>query len=494
VSWQLGSLLVLVAALAGGLVWYERSRPRAEVVALVATLAGLAAVGRIAFAALPNVKPTTDVALFAGYALGGGPGFAVGAIGALASNLFFGQGPWTPWQMLGWGLVGVLGAGLGAATRRRAGRLALAAAAALAGLGFGALQDFSSWALYSGTHTWAQYIAYNSTSLAFNVAHAAGNVAFALAFGPAFTRALLRFRARLQVRWVGAAPLAVLALLAFALPVAALASTDAGAARLGARWLAKTVPTGGDGQAADVAVAMRAAGTLTPTVAARRAAALRAGAHAYATTPGAAGKVALALVALGDRDPACVRDVDLRATMRRGYRDGVYGTTVFDQALAMLARRALGDRVPTAAIRALRRARGAGGWGVTRTMGDDVSSTAMGILALRAAGASADDPAIASALRWMDARRAPGGGFAQGHSDRNEANSTALAAEAHAATGRGDPRSLLALHGLQRDDGAFDFTASDAGSHVIAGVDAVVALAGARLPVAVRGSPAPACR
>ena len=80
--------------------------------ALVATLAALAALGRVAFAPLPNVKPTTDIVLLTGYALGGAPGFVVGAVAALASNVFFGQGPWTPWQMAGWGIAGLIGAGL----------------------------------------------------------------------------------------------------------------------------------------------------------------------------------------------------------------------------------------------------------------------------------------------------------------------------------------------------------------------------------------------
>ena len=44
--------------------------------------------------------------LIAGYALGGAPGFAVGAVTAIASNIVFGQGPWTPWQMLAWGSSG----------------------------------------------------------------------------------------------------------------------------------------------------------------------------------------------------------------------------------------------------------------------------------------------------------------------------------------------------------------------------------------------------
>ena len=80
-SWQLGSFALLAVALAAGFAWYERQRPDARIVALVGTLSAFAALGRIAFAAVPNVKPTTDIVLIAGYALGGGPGFAVGAIG-----------------------------------------------------------------------------------------------------------------------------------------------------------------------------------------------------------------------------------------------------------------------------------------------------------------------------------------------------------------------------------------------------------------------------
>ena len=200
-SWPLASFALLAVALAGGFAWYERSQPTARVLALVATLAALAALGRIAFAPLPNVKPTTDIVLFAGYALGGAPGFTVGAVAALASNVFFGQGPWTPWQMAAWGLVGILGAGLGAASGRRLGRVPLAVACGLAGLLFGAIMDFSTWVTFSGTHTLGGYLAFSVTSAWFNVAHAAGNVVFCLAFGPVLVRALLRFRERFTIRW-----------------------------------------------------------------------------------------------------------------------------------------------------------------------------------------------------------------------------------------------------------------------------------------------------
>ena len=119
-TWIAGSFLVLGAVIVVGFAWYERTHPSTRVLALVATLAAMAALGRVAFAALPNVKPTTDIVLISGYVLGGAPGFMVGAIAALASNLFFGQGPWTPWQMVAWGGVGLFGAGLAPGLRPRA--------------------------------------------------------------------------------------------------------------------------------------------------------------------------------------------------------------------------------------------------------------------------------------------------------------------------------------------------------------------------------------
>src|SRR6476469_2343754 len=125
-SWEAVSFLILGAGLLAGFAWYERSRPPSRVVALVAALAALAIAGRIAFAAFPNVKPTTDIVIFAGYSLGGAAGFAVGALTALVSNFWFGQGPWTPWQMTAWGLCGLAGALLALGTRN-ASRLVLAA-------------------------------------------------------------------------------------------------------------------------------------------------------------------------------------------------------------------------------------------------------------------------------------------------------------------------------------------------------------------------------
>ena len=196
-TWQLASLLVLGLGLAAGFAWYERDKPPARVLALVATLAALAVVGRLAFAGFPNVKPTTDIVLFAGYALGAVPGFVVGAIAALVSNIFLSQGPWTPWQMAAWGGVGVGGALLARALRgREPNRFLLAAVCGVAGLAFGAWMDLYQLTL-AAHQDLDSYLAISATSLPYNIAHAVGNVVFSLLIGPVFIRALRRYRRRL---------------------------------------------------------------------------------------------------------------------------------------------------------------------------------------------------------------------------------------------------------------------------------------------------------
>jgi energy-coupling factor transport system substrate-specific component len=201
-SWQLGSFALLAVALGAGFVWYERARPDARIVALVGTLAALAALGRIAFAAVPNVKPTTDIVLISGYALGGGPGFAVGALAGLSSNFFFGQGPWTPWQMAAWGATGVTGAGLAWGMRGRViGRWPLAIICCVVGFAFTAVQDVGDWVTYSD-HGLGALGVYVGQGLGFDAVHAGGCLVFALVMGPALIRSIQRFARRLQVTWV----------------------------------------------------------------------------------------------------------------------------------------------------------------------------------------------------------------------------------------------------------------------------------------------------
>jgi len=254
VSWQTAAFVVLGLALVAGFAWYERSRPPAKVVTLVAALAALAIVGRIAFAPIPNVKPTTDIVLLTGFALGGAPGFCVGAVTALISNFFFLQGPWTPWQMVAWGGVGIAGAGLARLTRgRELGRVPLALACGAAGLAFGAFMDLYIWTL-GAEQTPVAYLTVSASSLPFNVAHMAGNFVFCLLIGPPLVRALRRYRRRVEVRWpapaaaarapAGAALAALVAVGVLALAAAPPASA-AGSSAQAVRYLERA--QNGDG-------------------------------------------------------------------------------------------------------------------------------------------------------------------------------------------------------------------------------------------------------
>ena len=245
-SWQLATFAGLALVIVGGFWWYERSRPSARLVALVAALAALAVAGRLVLAPIPNLVATTDIVLLTGYALGAGPGFAVGALAAPISNIWLGQGPWTAWQMAGWGLVGLAGAWLASVSGRRLGRFGLAAACGLAGFAYGALLDLSVMVTYGGEQSLDRYLALSARGLPFNVVHAGGNFLIALAAGPALVRMISRFRTRLEFSWrpAGALPL-VLAALATAAAVAT-APHPAGARESAAGWLARAQgPDGG---------------------------------------------------------------------------------------------------------------------------------------------------------------------------------------------------------------------------------------------------------
>ena len=101
------SLLCLLVFFAG----FERSRPPLKQIMPTVVLAALAAAGRMIFAPIPDFKPVSAIAIISGAVFGKRCGFMVGALAALVSNFFFGQGPWTPWQMYAWGLIGY-GAGI----------------------------------------------------------------------------------------------------------------------------------------------------------------------------------------------------------------------------------------------------------------------------------------------------------------------------------------------------------------------------------------------
>lgn len=180
---------------------FERSRFSSKEISLIAALAAIAAVGRIPFAALPSVQPTTFFVIISGFVFGPATGFLVGSVAAFSSNLILGHGPWTLWQMLAWGACGASSGILGL-LMPRAGRTMLAVFAALWGYLFGWAMNFWYWYSFVYPLTLSSWLAVNAASFYFDTLHAAGNAAFIIFLGNGFTSALRYFKKRLELSCV----------------------------------------------------------------------------------------------------------------------------------------------------------------------------------------------------------------------------------------------------------------------------------------------------
>lgn len=105
------SLFILLECMLPFFFAYESRKPTARDMVLLSVLCGIGVAGRAVFSTLAQVKPVTAITIIAGAAFGGETGFLTGALTMLVSNMIFGQGPWTPWQMFAMGIIG-LGSGL----------------------------------------------------------------------------------------------------------------------------------------------------------------------------------------------------------------------------------------------------------------------------------------------------------------------------------------------------------------------------------------------
>ena len=102
------SLLIILETMIPFAFAFENRKPKARELVIISSLCAIGVVGRTAFFMLPQFKPVAAIVIISGVAFGGETGFLVGAITAFVSNFFFGQGPWTPWQMFSFGIIGFL--------------------------------------------------------------------------------------------------------------------------------------------------------------------------------------------------------------------------------------------------------------------------------------------------------------------------------------------------------------------------------------------------
>ena len=188
------SLVASVASLALFFLSYEWERPSLRETMPVVVLAALAAAGRIVFAPIPDVKPVSAICIVAGAIFGRRSGFMVGALAALVSNFFFGQGAWTPWQMYAWGLVGWL-SGVLAASGAFERRWAVYAYGFASGLLYGLILNL--WSLLGFYHpqTITEALVIWGAALPLDIVHSVATVGFLALLWAPWHRKLERLRA-----------------------------------------------------------------------------------------------------------------------------------------------------------------------------------------------------------------------------------------------------------------------------------------------------------
>ncbi|MBU5485613.1 ECF transporter S component [Clostridium sp. MSJ-11] len=180
------------------IVLFENKEINGRTMAALATMSALGGVLRVPFAAIPGFQPVTFICAVTGYTLGPVNGFMVGAMSAFISNFFLGHGPWTPWQMLGWGLCGVF-FGVFKNKISKCGINGFVIICAAWGYIYGTI--LNQWYVleFMRPITLKTILAGNILSFSHDTLHAVGNAIFAKFFGESFIEALERYNKRNKV-------------------------------------------------------------------------------------------------------------------------------------------------------------------------------------------------------------------------------------------------------------------------------------------------------
>ncbi len=177
--YMITSLLIIAETLLPFALAFEGRKPKARELVILSVLSALAIASRAVFFALPNFKPVAAMVILVGVAFGGEAGFMVGAVTVFCSNMLFGQGPWTPWQMLAMGLIGLLAGVLFRKGLLHRSRVSLSIFGALVMfLLYGGAMNLASVLMYQPDPTWPMILTAYVTGIPADAVHAAATVLF----------------------------------------------------------------------------------------------------------------------------------------------------------------------------------------------------------------------------------------------------------------------------------------------------------------------------
>ena len=178
------SIIIMVLTIAVFYMRFEKKQMRTRRLVIIAVMTALSVLGRFIFGALPAFKPITAIVIVTAIWMGPECGFMVGSLSAVISNFWFGQGPWTPYQMVAWGLIGVLAGLLSNSLKKN--KVWLCIFGALMGIFYSNFMDIWTLLGLSDGFTWDLYIASLITAIPYAISNAVSNVAFLLLIGRPF--------------------------------------------------------------------------------------------------------------------------------------------------------------------------------------------------------------------------------------------------------------------------------------------------------------------
>lgn len=174
------SSVIAIVTIVPFLLTFEKKDSSIRYMVIIAVLTALSVAGRFLFAAIPGFKPVTAIVMLAAVYFGAEAGFLVGALTAFISNIYFGHGPWTPFQMLAWGLTGFL---VGLPFIRhilRNNTFILIISGLFAGVFFSLVMDVWTVISIDGVFNITRYIAAVGMSTPFMITYAVSNAVFLL--------------------------------------------------------------------------------------------------------------------------------------------------------------------------------------------------------------------------------------------------------------------------------------------------------------------------
>ncbi len=173
------NIIALAIAMAACVIFfltYEKKEGNIRRFVLIAVMTALSVVGRVVVF-IPGFKPVAAVVILSGIYMGGEAGFLVGALSALLSNLFFGQGPWTPFQMCSWGLLGFV-AGLPVLKMELRKTVPLFLYGAFAGIAYSMIMDIWTVLSFGESFTFTRYLVALVTAFPVTIEYMISNVIF----------------------------------------------------------------------------------------------------------------------------------------------------------------------------------------------------------------------------------------------------------------------------------------------------------------------------